>query len=122
MLHDIILFVVQYMISILEIIGICVVDITSFLASLLRIASIPTAAAVPITLEITAESIAMIRVCLSALSIVVLVKRPVYHLKEKPPKTHTLDDLLKENAIITRIGAYRKNTISATYKRDSIFI
>ena len=87
------------------IMGISVMDIIIFCVIFLRSAIIPTAAAVPKTVEITAESIATIMVCYKAVSIVELVARLKYHSVEMPVKTHTLLELLKENAIITSTGA-----------------
>ena len=87
------------------IIGICVTDITTFFDILLRIAVTPTAAAVPKTVDITADRTATIRVCSRAVSIVVSLASPSYQRVEKPPITQTLEDELKEKTIITATGA-----------------
>ena len=68
-------------------------------------AVMPTAAAVPSTVDITAESRAIISVCSSAESMTVFLTSPSYQRVEKPPITHTLLDELKENTIITATGA-----------------
>ena len=95
------------------IIGMLVTDIIADLANLLRIPIIPTDAAVPKTVEIHADRIAIKTVCFSASNISVLKARLAYQSSEKPSKTQTLEPLLKEKKTITIIGAYRKNTIRA---------
>jgi hypothetical protein len=87
------------------IIGIWVTDIIIFLENLRLIAFIPTAAAVPKTVEIIAEETAIITVCFNALSIAVSLPRPSYQRVENPSNTQTLEEELKENTTITAIGA-----------------
>ncbi len=66
---------------------------------------IPTAAAVPITIEITEETTAKTSVFLNAARVVVSLNSSPYHLSEKPVITLVLADALNESTIITSMGA-----------------
>ena len=87
------------------IIGICVTDIMIFLGILRLIAVMPTAAAVPSTVEIKAEDTAIIKVCCSALIIAVSDVSPAYQRVEKPFITQTLPLPLNEKITMTATGA-----------------
>ena len=81
--------------------------------SLLRSLSIPTAAAVPITVEIRDALNARIRVLRTERSVSVSLNNSLYQLREKPEKTDRLLLTLKEKTNRIAIGANRKIMISA---------
>ena len=87
------------------IIGILVTDITRLCEIFLRSDKIPTLAAVPIIVDKIADKTAIIRVCSKACSIVGLEDNSIYQSSEKPSKTQTLPEELKEKITITAIGA-----------------
>ena len=67
----------------------------------------PTAAAVPITVEIAVAEAARIRVLRRASRVLRSFSSSRYHFREKPENTERLFDSLKENTSSTRIGANR---------------
>ncbi len=87
------------------IIGTFVTVITALLSHRFFIAFIPTAAAVPIIIEIRAEVTAKTSVFLRAVRAVALRNISTYHFSEKPDITLVLFEALNENTTITSIGA-----------------
>ena len=73
----------------------------------------PTAAAVPMTVEISAAATARISVLRTALRVSVSRKSSRYHLREKPEKTERLLASLKEKTSKIAMGAKRKIIMSA---------
>jgi hypothetical protein len=86
-------------------IGSCVIIITDDLRGLLLILSIPSAANVPITVDISEESTARISVFISAVLAVSSKNSSLYHLSENPLKTARLCPSLNEKNIMITIGA-----------------
>ena len=80
---------------------------------LLRSLFMPTAAAVPMTVEISAAATARISVLRTALRVSVSRKSSRYHLREKPEKTERLLASLKEKTSKIAMGAKRKSMIRA---------
>ena len=68
----------------------------------------PTAAAVPMTVEMTEAETARISVLPTALSVSESRKSSRYHLREKPEKTERLLASLKEKTSRIAMGAKRK--------------
>ena len=78
---------------------------TALLALRFFIFQMPTAAAVPSTVAITAESTARIRVFLTAVTVSLDENSSRYQRRENPENTDVLLDSLKEKNTITRSGA-----------------
>ena len=68
----------------------------------------PMAAAVPITVAISADKNAMINVVYSAFMISWFWNREIYHLKVNPPHLERDLELLKDRTIKVTMGAYSK--------------
>ena len=80
---------------------------------LLRSLWMPTAAAVPITVAMTAEEQARMRVFFSDRRVSPSRKSSRYHFREKPEKTERLLASLKEKTRRMMMGAKRKRKMSA---------
>ena len=92
--------------------------VTVFMAAfiyLLRSLLMPTAAAVPITVEMRAAHTASTRGFFKAPRVLVSWKSSLYQYREKPENTDRLLPLLKENTSRMMIGAKRKRKIRAVY-------
>ena len=81
--------------------------------SLFRSLLMPTAAAVPMTVEMSAADTARIRVLATALRVSESRNSSRYHLREKPEKTERLFASLKEKTSRIAMGAKRKIIMSA---------
>jgi len=84
-----------------------VTEVIAFFIYLFLIRYIPSAAAVPITVERKAEERARIRVFFKAVKVsgdVLGLKSSIYHLSEKPSKIAVLFVALKEKRIRVIIG------------------
>ena len=95
------------------IIGMLVTLSMAWRRTLLRRRLMPTAAAVPMAVEISAAETASTRVLRTALSVSASRKSSRYQWSEKPEKTDRLLASLKEKTSKMAIGAKRKTITSA---------
>jgi hypothetical protein len=84
-----------------------VTEVIALFANLLFILYIPSAAAVPITVESKEEDTASISVFLRAVKVSGELKSSLYHLKLKPVNTAVLLASLNEKNIRVMMGIYK---------------